>query len=193
MTAATFFSLLRPTRSWLQYRLRTMFVLVIIAAIPCIWIKWTMDQKRRERVAVAEIKRMGGYVTYDWQVSAEKEPPGPVWLRTLLGDDFFSSVKVVVIGNHIVNDDWLVHLEPLSELSVIFVESPHITDAGVRYLTRFTHVAELSLSKTAVSDSGLVELKRLTRLRKAHILLTAVTDAGVAELQKALPNCRIIR
>ncbi len=48
-------ALLMPKRTWFQFRLRTLFVLVLVAAVPCGWLKWKMVRKERERRAVAEI------------------------------------------------------------------------------------------------------------------------------------------
>jgi len=46
---------------WLQFSLKWLFVLVAIVAMPCGWLAWKMEAKRREREAVAEITRLGGW------------------------------------------------------------------------------------------------------------------------------------
>jgi hypothetical protein len=53
---ARFAALLKPKRTWLQFRLRTIFVLVVIVAVPFGWFKWKSDRMAREREAVAKIK-----------------------------------------------------------------------------------------------------------------------------------------
>jgi hypothetical protein len=58
--------LLAPKRAWFQIRLRTLFVLVAVCALPCGSMAWKMDRKRRERGAVIEVQRRGGMVVYDW-------------------------------------------------------------------------------------------------------------------------------
>jgi len=66
MTTTTLVSMPKPKRTWLQFRLRTLFVLVLVAAVPCGWLKWKIDRKQKERAAVAEINNLGGQVYYDW-------------------------------------------------------------------------------------------------------------------------------
>src|SRR5712691_3292385 len=69
---ARLISLLKPKRSWLQFRLRTLFVLVVVAAMPCVWLAWKKEPKRRERAAVAAIEKDGGTVWYHWQAESKK-------------------------------------------------------------------------------------------------------------------------
>jgi hypothetical protein len=85
----------KPRRSWLQFSLKGLFVLVVIAAVPCGWLKWKLDRKATERAAVAEIREAGGEVWYDWEVAHVRNPRGAQWLRRLFGDDFFSNVVKV--------------------------------------------------------------------------------------------------
>ncbi|HEV3020927.1 MAG TPA: hypothetical protein VGX76_00610 [Pirellulales bacterium] len=184
----------KPRRRWLQFSLKALFGLVVVAAAACGWLKWKLDRKAALRAAVAEIRRAGGEVWYDWELAHVRNPPGAGWLRKLLGDDFFSSVvKVALTHCHHVDDEWLVHLEPFTDLSAIILDDPQVTDAGLRYLMRFKKLKLLSLGTTAVTDGGLQHLKGLTELKELYLDYTAVTDAGVADLQKAIPNCQIRR
>jgi len=68
-------SLLTPRRRWFQFSLKWLFVLVAIAAVPCIWLASKMERKRQERAAVAEIKKQGGVVFYGWQTGRKEEQP----------------------------------------------------------------------------------------------------------------------
>ena len=203
-----------PKRRWFQFSLQALMVLMAVVAAGCGWLKWKLDRKQRERGALAEIAKVGGNFNYDWQYAGQSAPPGPAWLRKLVGDDFFSSVVLVQIeGNH-VTDDWLVHLEPLAGLKNVYLQCPRTTDAGLSPLRGMalrelslegsgvtdsglvqlqgqTDLAYLNLGKTRVTDTGLIHLQTLTRLRYLNLCGTRVSDAGVAELEHALPNCRI--
>ena len=97
--------------------------------------------------------------------SGGSEPPGPRWLRSLLGDDFFAGVV-------------LAHVT---------------TDAGMEHLKALTQLQRLWLSYTRVTDGGLEHLKGLTQLQWLSLWDARVTDAGEADLRKALPNCNITR
>jgi hypothetical protein len=61
-------------RRFFQFRLRTLFVLVAIAAVPCGMLAWKMEHKRRERAAVAAIRELGGTVHYDYVVASPLSP-----------------------------------------------------------------------------------------------------------------------
>ena len=63
-----------------------------------------MEAARRQREAVATIEKVGGVVDYDWEYDegrttflANAHPPGPPWLRGLLGDEFFTQFDVGVL------------------------------------------------------------------------------------------------
>ena len=69
------------------------------------------------------------------------QPPGPAWLRKLLGDDLFVNVtKVDLRGSQ-------------------------VSDAGLKHLKGLTQLQELNLNDTKVSDAGLQHLKGLTQLQ----------------------------
>jgi hypothetical protein len=75
-TLAKFVRVLTPKRPWFQFSIRSLFVLVAIAAVPCVWMAWKMEHKRNERAAVAALRGLGATVYYDWEVE-EIDPPGP--------------------------------------------------------------------------------------------------------------------
>ena len=69
---------------------------MLLACIGMSWVGVKIQQARKQKEVVVEIKKLGGWVRYDYEVdSAGNEIPGaqptnPKWLRILLGDDFFS-------------------------------------------------------------------------------------------------------
>jgi len=204
-------------RRWFQFSLASLFLLVVIVAVPCGWLKAKMDRKAKERTAVAEIRKVGGGVLYDWQFPEQKEPPGATWIRKLFGDEFLAKVALVSYVGPEVTDDSLANLEVLADLEILSLADTKITNASLVHLKTLTKLRVLVLYGTGVNGTGLVHLNKLTRLEELDLekskvtndglsnltglaglkLLnlhnTDVTDAGVAELQKALPNCEIIR
>jgi len=86
-----------------QFSLRTLLLVVTLCALACSRLAVKMQQAKRQQVAVTEIKELGGTVTYDWQIDADghsrpnAQPPGPVWLRNVLGDDCFGNVTVACL------------------------------------------------------------------------------------------------
>jgi hypothetical protein len=201
-------SALRPKRTWLQFSLKSLMVLVVIAAMPCGLLKWKMVRKERERAAIAEIGRADGMVGYDWQRAGKKEPNGAAWFRKLLGDGFFSTAVSVNFYKTEVTDDSLANLEPLVDLDDLHYKGSRlisdvgldhlknlirlknlnlggakVTDAGLVHLRRLTNLQDLDLANTKVADAGLLPLKGLTQLRNLNLAGTHVTDAGLVHIK----------
>ncbi len=118
--------------------------------------------------ATEAIQALGGTVEYDYQRQS-RNPPGPPWLRHLLGEDFF--VNVVSVS----------------------LDSLSVTDADLEHLTTLRQLQAVGLSGTQVTDAGLERLKGLTQLRELDLKSTKVTDEGVKKFQQALPKCKVIR
>jgi len=206
---------------WYQLSLRTLLVVVLVASLGMSWFAVRMQRARKQREVVAAIVEMGGRVTYDYEFDASghyiphPEPPGPAWLRKLLGDDFFTDVRSVrFLGTHVkaaelihlkgltrlqrlylsdtqVTDADLEHLKGLTNLHTLCLDGTRVTDAGLECLKGLTQLQRLDLWATGVTDAGLEHLKGLTNLQSLCLEGTQVTDAGVNNLKKALPNCTI--
>jgi hypothetical protein len=180
-----------PHRHWYQFSLKALMVLMVVVAVSCGWVKWKLDGKQRERGALAELNKIGGNFNYDWQYAGQSAPPGPVWVRKLLGDDFFSKVVLIQIEGDHVTDDWLLHLEPLTGLEHVYLKCPRITDDGLSHLSRL-NLRELNLEGSRVTDVSLVSLQNFTQLSYLNLSGTGVTNSGITQLQQALPNCQIV-
>ena len=156
-----------------QFSIRSLLVLVVAIALPCSSFVAEMKAARRQQAAVDAILQLGGIVEYDWRVDGlggyieNARPPGPPWLRNLLGADFLSHVVYLGFPSRQVTDDSLVHLEAFPQLQ------------------------GLSLAHNPVTDAGLERLTGLSDLRLLFLDSTRVSDAGVKKLQRALPNCEI--
>ncbi len=94
---------------WYQFRLRSLFILMILASIGMSWIGIKLQDARRQREIVEEIEKLGGVVSYDYQLAEPYSdvPPGPQWLQTVLGNDCFATVVFVSLCNTGVTDDRL--------------------------------------------------------------------------------------
>ncbi len=145
--------MLTPKRSWFQYRLLTLFVVVTAF---CIFMS-TVGRKMRERAAVAEIKSAGGRVKYDWQQSDGAVAPGPAWLGAILGQDFFAEVVCVgfVRPGRVATDANLTHVRAFPKLERLILRSSEITDAGLGQLGLLRNLKELDLHVAGISDAGL--------------------------------------
>ena len=203
----------KSRRRWFQYSLRTM--LVAVAAL-CVWFailaKRVEDQKR----AVAAIEAVGGKAVYDFEwpftYPFAEQPPGPVWLRKLLGDDYFrtavgavfqdgqdedleklrdlSVVKVVMLEGDRFTDNALVRLEAYPELEYVHLICPGVTDAGLSSLEKLPKLRSLALwANERVTDRGIAGLKKLHALQS--ISGANISEEAIDDLKRAFPNLQV--
>lgn len=83
---------------------------------------WEVHRARVQRDAVSQIKRVGGHVFFDWQVvngnpqAPGTKPRGAIWLRDLVGPDYFDTAVFVVFAGPRVDDSIRPHVSRLSDL-----------------------------------------------------------------------------
>jgi hypothetical protein len=187
-----------------QFSIRSLLVLTIAVALPCSWLGVEMKEAKEQHDVVDVIEKFGGAVGvgYDWEYDAtdanrlkHAQPPGPEWLRKLLGSDFFGAVVMLYIYSDEIADAGLAQIAGLTRLQELDLQSTQITDAGLAHLARLTRLQRLSLDGTKITDAGLAHLAGLTRLQWLWLLNnnSQVTDDGVKKLQQALPKCQIVR
>jgi hypothetical protein len=158
-----------------------------------------MQRARQQREAVEAIVTVGGKIWYDYQKYGDGgfwsrgDSTTPIWLRTLLGEDFFADVVVVYCELREFSDNDLKRLRGIPKLGFLYLEDAKITDAGLVHLAPLTKLELLQLDGTQITDTGLEHLEGLTNL--AHLSLdgTRVSDRGVEKLRRAVPNCNIDR
>ena len=167
---------------WLQFSVRTLLVFVTLSAVACTWFVVKLQQARRQREAVKAIVEAGGSVVYDYEVTLgngvpvapsapRPKPPGPAWVRKLLGDDFFAKVVVA----RIQNDAGLEHVRELTDLEELDLGGTQVTDAGLQHLRKLTRLGRLDLEGTQVTDAGLAHVNGLFSLRRLVLAETGVT------------------
>lgn len=167
----------------LQFRLRTALLLITLLALPLAWYATGLRQRR----AVAEIRRLGGSVLYDYQCELDvpnPQPRGPAWLRKIVGDEYFVRVVDVDLDDTKVTDAGLERLRAFRHLRELSLRRTRITDRGLHTLAQFDHLRGLQLTGTAVTDKGVEELSRLANLQWLCLGDTAVTDRALPHLSK---------
>jgi uncharacterized protein YjbI with pentapeptide repeats len=201
----------KPTRRYLQFSLRSLFVLTTLCAM---WLGYLSKRAHDQRVAVKRILELGGSLAYDFKFDAAGKPvknparPGWPWLRRLVGDEYFQEVVRVnldktdvsdadlqLIGrlkhlsflslNHTkVSDAGLSHIRRLCGLRDLGLMETKITGAGLRHVKDFENLEGLNLSRTAVDDQGVKYIGNLSRLERLDLWETSVTSKGVASLTR---------
>ncbi len=169
-----------------QFSIRSLLVVTVAVAVPCTWLAVELKATREETTT---IQKLGGSFAYDYQVDASgsslpnSQPPGPVWLRRLLGDGFFEHIVRANLDNSNVTDAGLKELRGLRHLQYLRLWGDDITDAGLENFKGLTQLKVLLLSRTKVTDAGLEYFKSLRQLQSLILDDTRVTDAGLEHLE----------
>lgn len=171
-----------PRRRCLQFSLRTLLIVVTLLAVACGWLGSKIEAKRRERATVSLIKRVGGSVCYDfqrtgvarsWQV-LRAEPFGPAWLRSLLGENFFSEIDFVGLAPRAGADDAAL-------------------DSALQSLEQMPRLQFLYFSGKQFGDERIEKLASLSQVKSIELDYTTASEQAVLKLRTALPNCIIVR
>jgi hypothetical protein len=161
---------------WYQYRLRTLLIIMTVLAF---YMAIISHRARQQKRAVENILALRGTLMYDYQrikapdwsgFDPQALPPGPVWLRNFIGDNYFQSVVQVDLSNTSATDDDLVFLENLPELEEINLHAIKITSKGLVHLDGMRKLRSLVLWDTAIDDKGLVHLTNLTELQFSFLV-----------------------
>jgi Leucine-rich repeat (LRR) protein len=189
-----------------QFSILSLLVLTLVVAVPCSWLAVEREHAQKQREAVAAIQSLRGQITYDYEadewarclksgaVKWAPVPPGPAWVRRLLGDDFFADVvnvngMILTLfndrpGSNSITDAWLEHIGKLHRLEVLDLGNSHVSDAGLKELHGLTRLRKLDLHRTNITDAGLKELQGLTYLQELNLAQTPITDAGMEYVAK---------
>jgi hypothetical protein len=222
VVAAAFLAFLVRRPRWHQFSLRSLLIFTVIVAVASAWLRSEVESKRQEREAVAAIVQAGGTVDYDYQWDYRQsgqpgqsvKPPGPGWLRGLLGENFFARVRSVsfdrmpgadvnavapnldriagvrylYFNNSNLADDGLAHVKGMSRLEVLYLDGTKISDAGLANLQGLWLI-DLGFRGTNISNAALPVLKSMRGLHYLDLKETRVSKAGAEDLKNALPNC----
>jgi hypothetical protein len=140
----------RPQR-WFQISVRTLLVLVTLAAIAAGAWRWYTEPFRRQRHAMAAIEKAGG--------SYETVPGGPAWLRRVVGESSFQNVVFVNVADCGDPAEYIDYVVNLPALETLVVGGQSFAD---EHLQQFHAVATLQgvvLDCTEVSQAGLAALR----------------------------------
>lgn len=178
-------------RRWLQFSLRTGFIIVTFLCIALgVWVV----RAERQRRSVAAIEAMGGWVDYvPFLVLVEGAGvPDPreseafpiAFLRRWLPPDYFDEVLQVHFRDAQLTDAGLAHLRRLTSLQTLSLGNVQDSDAVLAQLQWRTGMQQLFLGGSQVTDAAVVHLQGLTNLQDLSLGGTQVTDDGLVYLQR---------
>lgn len=172
----------RTPRRWLQFRLRTLLLLVTLVAAALGWRMhvWRTEQAQ-QRQAVAKLKVLGASTSVTFDTHAEA-----IALQGRKADN------VIYFNSPQTTDDDLKVLENAPLTRGLYLAGTQISDAGLFHLRDLKQLKELDLKKNKrITDAGLVHLEGLKDLDLLILIGTGVTPAGVKKLKQKLPNTKI--
>lgn len=141
--------------------------LLVVVTLLCVLLAFKVRQVERQKAAIAWVEQHGGAVWNDFEMGdsgyyvANPKPPGPDWLRRLVGTDYLSSPISANIDNDALND--ISRITALSKLRFLSVTSRKLHD---------------------LSPITKLELREL-------LLVIPPNDKEIAELRKTMPDCEI--
>jgi len=191
-------------------------MLAIMVAL-CAWSSVVSHRAETQRRAVNTIKAAGGAIWYEYQTDVNgvareamegNPPPGPAWVRNLIGLDCLASVRCISVDvgsadPHLFNsiadlpqirslvcygpgvtDSALATLSTLREVRRLILNDTAVTENGWRPLRQFVDLQVLSLEGNNVNDSALVSIEGLTSLKSLNLSQARVTDSGLEHIER---------
>jgi hypothetical protein len=177
-----------PRRRFLQFRLRTLLVLMLAIAAPLAWVS---ERRRKQDQAIATIERLGGRIQFRWKSAWDNGAPRySMWLRRLVGDPWLAqSLFVSFSGPHCrVRDADLACLADLPHLTGLALGNTRVSDPGMEHIAKLRGLETLGLDGTRVHDFGLALVEHLPYLRHLALDGSRVTYRRYKALQTERPE-----
>jgi WD40 repeat protein len=205
---ATEASKLPRRRRWLRFSLRAMLLIVAIVAV---WLGFKTRDARNQRTALTAIRQAGGTPYFDYQLvnntnwNLNATPPGPDWLRKIVGEEYFEEVVGVGFEKRSVPpDEFGELLKQLCRAGSIKMFSAIETQRSSKsprriYELRQNQAANPSASRpgilqalssaffhapgTQILDVMLEPIGKIESLESLYLANNAISDVGLKQLQ----------
>lgn len=170
----------------LRFSLCSLFVALFIL---CVMLGMKVNRVKQQQKAIAWIYDMNGEIQFDYEISDDhnvpmfgQQPPGPQWLHSLVGVDFFRTPHFVVLRG--ATD--LSPLAKLTELRGLSVESGELTDLAP--LAELTKLKRLTVASDQLGNVS--PLAKLSDLESLGLFSRQVIDlsplADLSNLERLL-------
>ena len=204
-------------RRYLRFGLRTLLVVVTIAALVG---GWLAERMHRRQAAVRTIEAAGGGLLSErsWRriQTIFLSPTAPqvevrrTWRELLFGDqqrgiDFtdgrplagqtldavaaISEVKDLSFHGGVLTDDHVTRLAALRQVETFIASGSPLTDRTAEVVAEWPELNWLELNDTQLTDDAAGHLIKLQKLEVLRIQGTSITDRGFAQLS-ALKNLK---
>lgn len=206
-----------------QFRIIHMGLAVVFVAIAVQLGHVMVLNANRRSDALSRLHKVNADVWYDYhedpnthEYSGARQSATPKWLRGVIGEDPFASVRhvdlygskeicdrdlkvllafkqleVLNLGFTPVTNAGMQHIGAISSLKSVNLEGTVIDDLGVACLTGLTELEELILDGTNITDSCIDEIVKHSKLRYVHVRKTNVSGNGASRIMRQLPRCEV--
>ena len=157
----------------LRFSLRSLLLFPILAAAI---LGFVANGAHRQRTAVAEIKKQGGWVKYDFQLRGY-QPRGPQWFLKRLGLDYSNRV----LEASIPGDTRVVR--GLSGLRFLEINGDRVIESRLKPLKHLRQLERLSLRSGSISEQGLRNVANIPNLKSLDLGGTKLNGVSLAPLR----------
>jgi Leucine Rich Repeat (LRR) protein len=186
-------------RRWLRFGLRSLLVLVTLAAAGSAWLGWRVSLSRQEEQAIARLASVQDGRSFNLLYDNPLRPGGgpglddflqhgPKWLTALLGTDICRTVTTLQAyapGNEFA-------LEASEGDGAFRYRRKYVcgfTEADMREVAKLSNLRSLGLEANPIDDRSVIHLMQLRQLEWLNLAHTKITDDGVKAIAD-LPNLR---
>ena len=161
-------------RRWFQFRLRTLFIAILVLSLPLSWFAVRLERARRQRNALEKTEGLGASCYYDWQgdpyAPGDPSPQEPQWMISLLGGDFFWDITTFIwkpdVSDPRQTSKILALLREFPKLKDVYLHGRSVTDDEIVHLEDAKELRKLALFGTAITDHGLQHISQMTSLEE---------------------------
>ncbi len=174
----------------LRVSVRTLLVFVLLIGLAMGVVARRVRQARRQRIAVAQICGCGGSIAYDWQTlfaldgdegaptTPASTPPGPPWLRRLVGDDYFQSITGVEINGVSLSvsrtgcserELTIQAARSFPQLRSLLISCYESGQPALDVVRELSELKTLTVFGDGFDGAGLIQLNRLAKLERIDI------------------------
>lgn len=182
-------------RRWLRFGIRGILVLMVLVAAP---LAWKVNQVRAQRRILATMETSRVQARYDYDVEYFREDslrpgdpssPGPLWLHSLLGEDFFADVAEINFSQVQGAHDEIVSLVPALP-RVECVSHYELTDPGLEHLARAPSIRKLVIGGS-FTRAGFAQLATLGKLE--YLVMSSHPNLTDDEMVTTLGTCKTLK
>ena len=178
----------------LRFGLKSCIIGMLLLGVLFAWIAKRLNHARHQSQMIAEVLKVAGTVGFDYQLGYQTYlgppnltavPPGPAWLRAIIGDEPFRSPIALYLRGDTITDAFIAkHLAKFTELKVLSIESPNVTDKALSHVARLHSLEALDLNCPQVTPAGIRQLNELAKL----VYVRSVLDARNVRLMRSLED-----